>query len=84
MEPRYRYPAGHWQYQNYGEGGPRGREQAAPGGSRDDVVRPRDTLLYPLANVTIEVKEIKFPITAAVSRGLPVSVLLGTDVPRLG
>ena len=43
-----------------------------------------DTVLYPLANVTIEVEGIKFPITAAVSMGLPVSVLLGTDVPQLG
>ena len=54
------------------------------GGSSDGVVRPWDTVLYPLANVTIEVEGSNFPITSAVSTGLPVSVLLGTDVPQLG
>ena len=52
-----------------------------PGEAVTVLCTHRDTVLYPLANVTIEVEEIKFPITAAVSMGLPVSVLLGTDVP---
>ena len=47
-------------------------------------MRPWDTVLHPLANITIEVEGSKFPITSAVSTGLPVSVLLGTDVPQLG
>ena len=43
-----------------------------------------DTVLYPLAEVTIEVGGVTVRVQAAVSDTLPVSVLLGTDVPELG
>ena len=43
-----------------------------------------DIALYPLADVSIEVEEIAFKVRAALSQTLPVSVLLGTDVPQLG
>ena len=40
--------------------------------------------LYPLADVHVQVDGIEFTIRAALSQTLPVSVLLGTDVPDLG
>ena len=43
-----------------------------------------DTALYPLAEVTIEVDGVPLQVEVAVSETLPVSVLLGTDVPELG
>ena len=43
-----------------------------------------DTVLYPLANVELQVEGIPLHIKAAISDTLPVSVLLGTDVPELG
>ena len=43
-----------------------------------------DVALYPLAQVELEVGGAKFQVQAAVSDKLPVSVLLGTDVPELG
>ena len=43
-----------------------------------------DTVLYPVANVTMEVEGIPLRVEAAVSDTLPVAVLLGTDVPELG
>ena len=43
-----------------------------------------DIALYPLADVCIEVEGIAFKVRAALSQMLPVSVLLGTDVPQLG
>ena len=43
-----------------------------------------DTVLYPLAMVDIEVRGKKMAVEAAVSETLPMSVLLGTDVPELG
>ena len=43
-----------------------------------------DTVLYPLAEVEIEVSGVVIRVLAAVSDTLPVSVLLGTDVPELG
>ncbi len=43
-----------------------------------------DTVLYPLAKVTLEVDGFPLLVEAAVSETLPVSVLLGTDVPELG
>jgi len=42
-----------------------------------------DTVLYPLAKVHLEVDGQSLNITAAVAERLPVSVLLGTDVPLL-
>lgn len=43
-----------------------------------------DTVLYPLAKVELQVDGIPLHIKAAISDTLPVSVLLGTDVPELG
>ena len=42
-----------------------------------------DIVLYPLANVTMEVEGTHIQVEAAVSSDLPVAVLLGTDVPQL-
>ena len=42
-----------------------------------------DTVLYPLANVSMEIDGRAFVVEAAVSATLPVSVLLGGDVPEL-
>ncbi len=43
-----------------------------------------DTVLYPLAEVLINVDGFPLQVEAAVSETLPVSVLLGTDIPALG
>ncbi len=43
-----------------------------------------DTVLYPMALVAMVVDGIPLQVKAAVSETLPVSVLLGTDVPELG
>ena len=43
-----------------------------------------DTVLYPLADVIIKVEGHDLTVRAAVSETLPMSVLLGTDVPQLG
>ena len=43
-----------------------------------------DTVLYPLAEIEIDVGGVTVPVKAAVSESLPVLVLLGTDVPELG
>ena len=40
-----------------------------------------DTVLYPLAEVAMEVDGVETRVRAAVSEKLPVSVLLGTDAP---
>ena len=42
-----------------------------------------DVVLYPLAEVGVEVDGKVIKVDAAVSESLPVSVLLGTDVPEL-
>lgn len=42
-----------------------------------------DNVLYPLANVDLEVDGVPLTVEAAVSKSLPVYVLLGTDVPKL-
>ena len=42
-----------------------------------------DTVLYPLAEVDIEVDGRRLTVEAAVSKTLPMDVLLGTDVPEL-
>ena len=42
-----------------------------------------DTVLYPIAEVTMEVEGKPIKIEAAVSDTLPMSVLLGTDTPEL-
>ena len=41
------------------------------------------TVLYPLAEVTIEVDGVPLQVEAAVSETLPVAVLLGMDVQEL-
>ena len=41
-----------------------------------------DTVLYPLAEVELEVDGLSIHVEAAVSESLPVAVLLGTDVPE--
>ena len=43
-----------------------------------------DVTTYPLANIHLEIDGVVVEATAAVSQTLPVSVLLGTDVPQLG
>ena len=43
-----------------------------------------DVVTYPLATVKLEIEGVALPVTAAVAEKLPVSVLLGTDVPELG
>ena len=43
-----------------------------------------DTVLYPMAEVEMELEGVKLQVTAALSDTLPVSILLGTDVPELG
>ena len=43
-----------------------------------------DMVLYPLAEVEMELDGAKMMVQAAVSDTLPVLVLLGTDVPELG
>ena len=42
-----------------------------------------DTVLYPLARVTVEIDGQAFEVQAAVADRLPLSMLLGTDVPHL-
>ena len=42
-----------------------------------------DTVLYPLAEVDIKVDGRRLTVEAAVSKTLPMDVLLGTDVPEL-
>ena len=53
----------------------------------DQVVAIRcahgDTVLYPLAQIKVEVDGHALDVEAAVSDTLPVSMLLGTDVPEL-
>ena len=43
-----------------------------------------DNVLYPLAEVVVQVEGVEVTVKAAVFEQLPVSVLLGTDVPELG
>ena len=43
-----------------------------------------DVVTYPLATVKLEIEGVVLAVTAAVADKLPVSVLLGTDVPELG
>ena len=43
-----------------------------------------DSMVYPMANVCIEIDGHKFRTEATVSDNLPVDVLLGTDIPALG
>ena len=42
-----------------------------------------DTVLYPLAKISLEVAGCPITAEAAVSDTLPVSLLLGTDTPEL-
>ena len=43
-----------------------------------------DNILYPMADVVVQVEGVELKVKVAVSEELPVSVLLGTDVPELG
>ena len=43
-----------------------------------------DVVTYPLATVKLDIEGVVLPATAAVAEKLPISVLLGTDVPELG
>ena len=43
-----------------------------------------DNVLYPLADVAVEVEGLELTIRAAISDSLPMSVLLGTNVPEFG
>ena len=42
-----------------------------------------DVVTYPLASVKLEIDGMSLPVTTAVANKLPVSVLLGTNVPEL-
>ena len=42
-----------------------------------------DTVVYPMAQICLEVDGHKINTAAAVSNTLPMAVLLGTDVPEL-
>ena len=42
-----------------------------------------DNMLYPLADVTINIEGLNLTVRATVSETLSMSVLLGTDVPQL-
>ena len=42
-----------------------------------------DTVMYPLATIEMQLGGVAFTVEAAVSDRLPMSVLLGTDVPQL-
>ena len=42
-----------------------------------------DVVTYPLVAIRLEIDGLSLPVTAAVAERLPVSVLLGTDVPEL-
>ena len=43
-----------------------------------------DITTYPLADIQLQISGVELSVTAVVSKNLPVSVLLGTDVPQLG
>ena len=47
------------------------------------MVLDGDNVLYPLANVDLVVDGVPLTVEAAVSKSLPVSMLLGTDVQEL-
>ena len=59
-------------------------EKLLPGEAATVLCAHGDTVLYPLARVRIDVEGVGMEVRAAVSESLPVSVLLGTDVPELG
>ena len=58
-------------------------ENLIPGEAVTVLCAHGDTVLYPLARVTIHVEGIEMEVKAAVSQSLPVSVLLGTDTAQL-
>ena len=58
-------------------------EEMLQGGSVAVRCAHGDTVLYPLAEVELEMDGRSLQVEAAVSNGLPVSMLLGTDVPVL-
>ena len=47
------------------------------------MVKPLNTVLYPLAQLEVEVDGQAFEVQAAVADRLPLAMLLGTDVPQL-
>ncbi|KAL5479435.1 hypothetical protein EMCRGX_G022956 [Ephydatia muelleri] len=63
---------------------------ATSGGRNEGEVATRkgrcahgDNVLYPVANVNLVVDGVPLVVEAAVSKSLPLTVLLGTDVPEL-
>ena len=60
--------------------------EAVTGSSQAVTIRCAhgDTVLYPLATISVEVDGLCFSVCAAVSDTLPVSLLLGTDISALG
>ena len=58
-------------------------EKMVPGSTVQLRCAHGDTFTYPLAAVTLEIDGLTLPVTAAVAERLPVSALLGTDVPEL-
>ena len=59
-------------------------EKVVPGATIQLRCAHGDVVTYPLAAVTLEIDGLTLPVTVAVDERLPVSVLLGTDVPELG
>ena len=59
-------------------------ENLLPGEAATVLCAHGNTVLYPLARVRIDVEGVGMEVRAAVSESLPMSVLLGTDVPELG
>ena len=59
------------------------QEKAQDGGAVAIRCAHGDTVLYPLATISLEVEGRPIEVEAAVSDTLPMSVLLGTDIPEL-
>lgn len=59
------------------------QDQLIKGESATIQCMHRDNVLYPMASATINLDGLNFNVRAAVSKPLPMSVLLGTDVLQL-
>ena len=59
------------------------KEKAQDGGGVAIRCAHGDTVLYPLAKISLEVDGKSIVVEAAVSETLPMSVFLGTDIPEL-
>ena len=59
-------------------------EKLLPGATTSLRCAHGDVVAYPLAAVTVEFDGLELPVRVAVAEKLPVSALLGTDVPELG